>query len=263
MRLRSSVVATALVGTVMAWSPSVTMGGTFEVVACDAAPNFANNSWRAQVTHGGMVAFNACPSTTSIMKGLGARTNYPYPENWTVPTGAAARWVFSAPPGTAIVGIRANAYFDRRSHRYNVGLSNGSQMLVGCPASAANTGGACLDVMSAQDYLPLPASSTIYTEVHCAFGPCPVGGGGWYGWASLTWVAVTVLDQGAPAVGNLRGDLWTDHWMRGTRQVVFDTSDHTGITRVRATVDGVQMAQASGHACDPTRLRAQACRTRC
>jgi hypothetical protein len=65
--------------------------GTFDVVACDAAPGFVNNAWEPQVTHGGTVAFNACPSGDDPMRGLGARTGYPYPSGWTVPTGAAAR----------------------------------------------------------------------------------------------------------------------------------------------------------------------------
>src|SRR5688572_1384320 len=100
--------------------------GTFDVVACDAAPGFVNNSWEPQVTHGGTVAFSACPSSDVGMKGLGVRTNYPYPSGYTVPTGAAARWIFNAPSGAAIVGLRANSFYQRNNHRWQVGLSNGA-----------------------------------------------------------------------------------------------------------------------------------------
>ena len=104
--------------------------GTYDVLACDAAPSFFNNSWRQEVTHGGFTAFNACPSGDDAMRGLGARTNWPYPSGYTVPTGAAARWVFDAPPGAAVVGLRANAFFDQRGHRYNVGITNAAGQLL-------------------------------------------------------------------------------------------------------------------------------------
>src|SRR5215207_3282877 len=42
-----------------------------------------------------------------------------------------------------------NAFFSRRNHRWQVGLSNGSQLLAGCWASAVDTGGTCFDGMTA------------------------------------------------------------------------------------------------------------------
>jgi hypothetical protein len=184
------------------------------------------------------------------MKGLLARSVYPFPSGWTVPTGAAARWFFVAPPATAIVGLRANAYFAQRHHRWQVGLSNGAQLLVGCPATG-NTGGICGAHLTADRTLPIPGSAVIYTEVFCASGPCPVGGGGWYGWASMTWIAVIVQDDAPPSIGNVGGELWTDRWIGGTRRVTFDASDGSGIKDVRAVIDGREMAR-SGRACDPT-----------
>ncbi len=225
--------------------------GTFDVLACDAAPGFVNNSWVPEANHGRMVAFTACPSGDEIMKGLGARTNYPYPSGWTVPTGSAARWLFHAPAGTAIVGYRANGFFQQKHHRWQVGLSNGAVLLEGCPWTASNTGGACGVQLYAGEYNAIPRSSALYTEVFCAYGPCPVGGGGWYGWASLTYIAVTVLDETLPRVGNPGGELWSDDWVSGTRRVTFDASDNTGIKGLRVLVDGRQMASATRN-CDPT-----------
>jgi hypothetical protein len=108
--IRRSPLVLAVIVVVLLCS-SAARAGTYDVVACDAAPGFVNRAWVPQVTHGGTVAFTACPSSDVAMKGLGARTNYPYPSGWTVPTGAAARWIFHAPPGTAIVGIRANVFY--------------------------------------------------------------------------------------------------------------------------------------------------------
>jgi hypothetical protein len=105
--------------------------------------------------------------------------------------------------------------------------------------------------MNAANFLPLPPSSALYSEVYCVFGPCPVGGGGWYGWVSLTWVAVRVSDATAPSIGNPRGSLWSGTWQRGTRSVTFDAGDNTGIREVRVLVDGREMARA-GRGCDPT-----------
>ncbi len=249
MKLKSRLVV-VLACVMVPWLGATPAGaGTFEVLACDAAPGFANNSWRPDVNHGGMVAFTACPSGDNRMLGLGLRNGY-YPSGWTVPTGAASRWIFDAPPATGIVGIRANAYFEQRHFRWQVGLSNGAQLLVGCPATASSTGGACGAHMTAGEYLPLPWSGALYTEVFCARGPCPVGGGGYYGWASMTWVAVTVLDETAPSILNPAGDLWSDRWVSGTRQVAFDAVDNTGIKDVRVLLDGREKARA-GRGCDP------------
>lgn len=247
---RNSLIALALMLVGLAVPQSAT-AGTFEVLACDAAPGFVNNSWRSEVTHGGAVVFNACPSGDDVMKGLGARTNYPYPSGWTVPTGAAARWIFDAPGGTAIVGYRANGVFHQRNHRWQVGLSNGWMLLEGCAGTATNTGGACGAQLYAGRYNPTPWSAALYTEVLCTHGPCPVGGGGWYGWASLTYIAVTVLDETLPSVTNAGGGLWTDGWVSGTQRVSFDATDNTGIKDVRVFIDGRLMAQA-GRGCDPS-----------
>jgi hypothetical protein len=129
--MRRHLIVTAVVAGLLAFAPTAA-AGTFDVVACDAAPGFVNNAWEPQVTHGGTVAFNACPSGDDPMRGLGARTGYPYPSGWTVPTGAAARWLFFAPGGTTVVGIRANGFFARRNHRWQVGLSNVGMSIEKC-----------------------------------------------------------------------------------------------------------------------------------
>jgi hypothetical protein len=250
MHKGSRVLVLAAIG--VALSAPAASAGTFEVVACDAAPGFANNSWRSDVTHGGMTTFVACPSGDNQYLGLGARNNY-YPSGWTVPGGAAARWLFEAPGDTAIVGIRANALFEQRDHRWQVGLSNGSQLLEGCAWSSVDSGGSCGAAMYAANYLAVPPSRVLYTEVFCPVGPCPVGGGSYWAWASVTYAAVTVDDETQPSIGSLGGDLWTDRWIGGTRRVTFDATDNTGVKEVRLLIDGRQRAQ-SGQGCDPTAM---------
>ena len=172
------------------------------------------------------------------------------PSHRSVHTGAATRWRFDAPPATAIVGIRANALFEQTDHRWQVGLVNGSTPVIGCRAMRATTGGPCVGTMSAGSFIPLAPSSSISTAVTCVYGPCPLGGeiGAR---ASMTFVRVTVEDDSQPALGNVGGDLWTNGWVNGTRQLSFDASDNTGIQEVRALIDGG--VRASSHRdCDPT-----------
>jgi hypothetical protein len=224
---------------------------TFEVSTCNAAPGFVNNSWRAEVTNPALITYNACPSSDNPRFGLGARGTLSRSRR-SVPTGAATRWRFDAPPTTAIVGIRADALFEQYNSRWQVGLLSGSQRLVGCRATRSPTGGGCVGTMSAGDYVALPPSHLLYTEVYCVFGPCPLGVGGKVGArASMTFARVTIADGTAPTLANAGGDLWTSGWIRGTRQLSFDATDNTGIKEVRASVDGGVKSSARRE-CDPT-----------
>jgi hypothetical protein len=198
-----------------------------------------------------MLTYTACPAGDNQRLGLGAR-HHEQPSGWTVPAGAAARWFFDAPPGTAVVGIRADALFEQYDPRWQVGLSNGSQLIEGCPWLPSDPGADCVAGMFSGDYHPLPPSGTIYSEVYCARGPCTAGGAGQF-WArsSITYAAVMVADGTTPGIGNPRGDLWSDGWVGGTRTAAFDAFDNTGIKEVRVLIDGKVMAQ-SGRGCDPT-----------
>ena len=249
MRRFPALVVIALAAAGLSASPPA-LAGTFEVSACDAAPGFANNSWRPEVTHPGMHVYNACPSGDNPRFGLGARPKV-FRSRQAVPAGAATRWFFEAPPSTAIVGIRANALFEQDNPRWQVGLLNSSGLLVGCRATRS-TGGVCIDAMSAGDYVPLPPSDVIYTEVQCVFRPCPLGLAGRF-WArgSMTFARVTIADGTVPTLAGVGGDLWTGDWIAGKRQVNFDAADNTGIKEVRTLIDG-GLKSASRRDCDPT-----------
>lgn len=232
-------------------APAPASAATFDVSTCDGAPGFVNNSWRAEVTNPGLLTYNACPSSDNPRFGLGARDTLSRSRR-SVPTGAATRWRFDAPPATTIVGIRADALFEQYISRWQVGLLNGSKLLVGCRATRSPTGGACVGTMSAGDYVALPPSNVIYTEVYCSFGPCPMGVGGKVGArASMTFARVTIADYTTPTLANPGGDLWTSGWIRGTRELSFDATDNTGIKEVRASLDG-SVKSSARRECDPT-----------
>jgi hypothetical protein len=90
------------------------VAGEFDVSACDAAPGSVNSSWAAEATSPAMHIASTCPSGDNPRLGLRAGHASTFSRRMTVPTGAATRWRFHAPPQTAIVGIRANALFEQQ-----------------------------------------------------------------------------------------------------------------------------------------------------
>lgn len=248
MRPAVTVIVLVLALTGVAGAPPAA-AGTFEVSACDAAPGFVNNSWRSEVTHRAMVVFNACPSADNPRFGLGGR--HRFATRGTAPRGAATRWRFEAPPQTAIVGVRANTLFEQLNQRWQVGLFTRSRLVSGCPAGRL-TGSICIGALSAADFVPLLPSDVLYTEVHCVYGPCPLGTSRRpSARGSMTFIRVTVADGTPPALANVSGDLWTGGWIGGTRQVTFNAADNTGIKEVRVSVDGA-VKSAARRDCDPT-----------
>jgi hypothetical protein len=228
--------------------------GNYEVRACDAAPGFVNNSWVPESNHGGMAIYTQCPSggfdTGLVIRHVGS------PSGYTVPSGSAARWFFSAPPGAGIVGVRMNARFEQWNHRWQVGLSNGQTILDGCWAHPTNTGGTCGSYWTEADYTPVPGNQTIYTEMYCVYGPCPVSynsgtPGNVWARAILSSVTVTIADGTLPGVSITGGGAVAGGWLRGVQGVSFDTSDNTGIKYVRALV-GDREAARQDRPCDFT-----------
>ncbi len=229
-------------------------GGNYEVRACDAAPDYVNHSWLPESNHGGMAIYPDCPSggfdTGLVIRHVGS------PSGYTVPSGAAARWWFSAPAGASIVGVRMNARFEQWSHRWQVGLSNGSTLLDGCWAQPTNTGGACGSYSTEAEYTPVPHSPTIYTEMYCVYGPCPVSWnantpGNVWARAILSSVTVTIADGTLPGVSITGGGAVAGGWRRGVQGVSFDTSDNVGIKYVRVLV-GDREAARQDRPCDFT-----------
>ena len=248
MRRREFLIATVVAFAGLAGAPPA-VAGTFEVSACDAAPGFVNNSWRPVVSHPAMVVFSACPSADNPRFGLGGR--HRFATRGTAPRGAATRWLFEAPPQTAIVGVRANTLFEQLNPRWQVGLFTRSRLVSGCRGGRL-TGSICVGALSAADFVPLPPSDVLYSEVHCVRGPCPLGTSRRpAARGSMTFIRVTLADGTAPTLANVGGDLWTARWIGGTRQVTFDAADNTGIKEVRVSIDGAVRSSARRD-CDPT-----------
>lgn len=228
--------------------------GNYPVYACDAAPGWVNNSWVATQTHGGMAIYQECPSggfdTGLVTRHVGQASGS------TVPTGAAARWWFTAPPGAAVVGVRMNARFEQFNHRWQVGLSNGATLIDGCWATPSNTGGTCGSYPTELEYIPVPPSQDIYTETYCAYGPCPAywtsgTPGNVFARAIISSITVTVSDGTLPGVSITGGGAAAGGWRAGVQSVSLDTADNSGVKWVRVLVGDREAARQDRH-CDFT-----------
>ena len=220
----------------------VAQAGSYVVYACGGGPN---NTWAPSITHGGMAIYPAPPGCGTA---LTSRHNG-QPQGWTVPGGAASRWYFWAPSGAWIDAVAMNAEFQTLDHRWDSVLSNGSTILFGCHAQDQ-----CTQFLNG-DWMSVPGSNVLYTEVYCPVGPCPAY---WQPDSNYSNVfadsyifsaAVRVNDVTAPGVSNARGAAWTDQWISGTQPVTFDASDNTGISSVVTSIDTTRSAAAS-QGCD-------------
>src|SRR3954464_2778513 len=222
----------------------IAQAGVYEVRACDAADG-VNNSWVAHTNAPWMTAYTQCPTGGDQNAGMVARSTMPAQATGTS-QGVVAQMVFTAPAGAAVVGLRASYRFSRTDATWEAALSNGQQVLRGCPSG----GGAGCDISRSDEDFGIPPSRVIYIDAFCAFGSCPFGGGAGAS-ARLYSAIVHVSDDTAPSVGSPGGSLLSDGWKRGSQTVTFDASDNVGIRETRVYADGNPVRQAA-KACDYT-----------
>src|SRR4051794_24825624 len=180
----------------------VARAGVYEVRACDAADG-VNNSWAASTNADWMTAYTQCPTGGDQNAGMVARSTMPAQASGTS-QGVVAQMIFTAPPGAAVVGLRASYRFSRTDASWEAALSNGQQVLRGCAAGGASACG----IAQSEDF-GIPPSSIIYIDSFCAFGSCPFGAGSGAS-ARLYSAIVRVSDDSAPGVGSPTGSLWSD-----------------------------------------------------
>src|SRR3954451_16361628 len=221
----------------------IARAGVYEVRACDAADG-VNNSWAARTNADWMTAYTQCPTGGDQNAGIVARSTMPAQASGTS-QGVVAQMIFTAPPGAAVVGLRASYRFSRTDASWEAALSNGQQVLRGCAAGGASACG----IAQSEDF-GIPASSVIYIDSFCAFGSCPFGAGAGAS-ARLYSAIVRVSDDSAPGVGSPSGSLWSEGWKRGSQDVAFDASDNVGIRETNVYLDGQPVRQAA-KPCDYT-----------
>ncbi len=214
---------------------STASAGSFEVVACDAAPGGANNSWITSTTSGRVAAYTQCPAGIGDSRGIVTRNSVD--ANGNAGAGQAARATFYAPPGTSISGIRASYLFFREGGEWIAGLSTGAQALDGCYAGT----GKC-ERREADRFVPVPNTPQIYIETFCYGGFCPMASSGdpdrnyAKATARISSARVTVQDDQLPTISDVGGPLLSGGWKRGVQTVSFNANDNVGIQRTNVTL---------------------------
>jgi len=225
-------------------APAGAGAGTYDVAACDAAGGL-NNSWVASTNAPGVVAaYAVCPSGGDPARGMIARSVVAAGSAAT--QGALARLTFYAPPGTAIIGVRASSEFTRNSSHWQAALSNGAQVLRGCFAGLAES----CSTSAVDEWTDIPASAQLHVEAYCAISDCDLGSSSAN--ARLYSAVVRVQDDLPPSIDAPGGGLWADGWIGGTQTVQWQASDNTGIRTNAVLIDGEMVGQDTHTSCDYT-----------
>lgn len=221
--------------------------------ACDAA-NGMNRAWEAVASNGELAAYAACPSGGDRARGLVARNAIQRNPRSAVRGGAVAAFRFTAPAGTAIVGVRAGFHFYRADGRWEAALLSDGHLIEGC----APGGGVCERDASNRAVRVAP-SRVLSLEARCAARSCPTGSTGdkSHGLiqASANFYSVTVRlqDNSPPRITDLGGSLLSPGWHSGIQSLTFVASDSSGISETRVRVDGRGITR-NVQPCDSTRV---------
>jgi hypothetical protein len=233
--LRAALAATA----VFLVLTSAATAGTYPVYgACGNWGITYNNSPT------GVAAYPQCPGLV-LRNVLGA---------FSTPAGAEGRWVFTAPPGTlitqffSVVNPYAGSQFEGLNGwqvtAFSLGGRSGSNGYVfkECPGSS------CPGATSTLGQFGIPDATSLELRLRCGKTPtCP--NNGLFGAIVLSDVTVTLNDVVAPSVQIAGGSLAAPGWHSGTQVVSVAASDNTGISAVRAYLDGAPRADQPRPAC--------------
>lgn len=243
---RSAVASRFLVAVVLgviglAVVPTIARAGTYEVVACDAAPQGQQRSW-VGVHSQGMSTGTNCPTNRVDERGIWAAAAV---NVGTVPAFSAARSVFEAPPGTSIVFLSSEYMFRRVDTYWGVGLWADGNHLHGC---LPNQGGSCNFTTglagSPATFSFAKGVHQVYTQAACGNATgCSTSlvGPPFFERAGLRIYSATVRvqDGSAPALWDVHdGRLSNGAWQRGPSHIGYAASDNVGIRRTRFYIDG-------------------------
>src|SRR3954468_1757551 len=249
--VRRAVILASAIGLIAAGPATA---GVYKVGACDAADG-SNASWGLVASRPTVTASVACPSNGSRGRGISAhnvvaRGKAPK----TVKRGTTAALVFTAPPGTSIVGLRAGYYFYRADPSWESFLSADLLPLKGC--FGGNT--ECESTAKSR-FVRTPPSAALYVGVVCNAAKCPTtptgerSRGSVQALATLYSAVVSLRDDSAPGIADPTGALLAGSWVSGKQAVHVDATDNSGIAQLRIT-DGASELLASNSVCDSTQL---------
>ena len=256
-RVRRSIAVLAASVAALGVAPGgAARAGTYDVVACDAAPRGANNSWVGSAP-ARMAATTACPTNRDPLDGIGAMAKV---EVGLANTFATATQSFDAPAGAKIVSFSTQFSMQRKSAEWQVGLFADGRMLTGC--KTADVANYCLYSTAypgvTRTWTFPQGVRRLYAQTECGESAgCRTGPRGLAGFPERAGVrvyaaTVRVRDASTPLIWDSGTGLLTNGgWQRGTRTVGYKTIDNVGIRATRFFVDGRQRDDLAV-ACDYT-----------
>ncbi len=267
---RPSFAAIALGGALLGAGPA--WGGTYDVLACAAAPGAVNHSWTARSTSRYLAAYDRCPPSGEPGSGGLIVRNSPQARPLGNAPDAIAEQAFRAPPGASIVALRWSGYRlrrpDARGLAYEVGLrdEHGRWYDAACTgarvcASPATPGASFAYERVTRHSVRIPNRRRLAFVVMCrgaGTGPCDSqstgdrNSGYVAAGIAVTYARVRISDSTPPEVRRLGGPLWTGDVADAPRAVELIATDNVGIRDVQLLVDGRPAAQSVSQ-CDPTR----------
>src|SRR5437764_6503702 len=227
---------------------------TYEVTACDAAPNGANNSWFGTSTLG-MVTSTACPSQRQEVRGIKAASAV---NAGSLPLFSKATMAFEAPAGATLEQLNAQFSIHRADGYWDVGILADSRMLIGCHANEPHN--LCIYDTSwpgVTQTVQLGGAHRVYIQSACeAAAGCSTTAADppYYERAGvrLYSAVVKIRDDSAPQVRAVDGAIPAGGWLAGSHYVGHAASDNTGISSTSLYVDNRKVDDRTRD-CDYTR----------
>jgi hypothetical protein len=246
--------------------------GTYELLACDAAPNHSFDAWQreAPTSNGTMAAYaswcDGNPGRVNDMETNGLISRADYDNRWT-PRQEGQGWIMRPAPGTRVVGLtwagtlrRPGALAGTEWWTARIADAGNGAAYLACPAGT----GSCTYNQTAPQWLPLPAGAPgtgIEVGSYCMPAlpqsclntwTSPYFNTASASLARIRYADVRVEDTAAPGVSFKDGGLTAGGWLRGRQGASYASSDNSGVRTDRVYVDGAQAGPDRTHDCDFT-----------
>ena len=255
-----------LFAAVAAWLAALAspaLAGSYVVNACSPASSpglwAATNTFPTALTTGNQCGGPAIGPTDGSHEG--ALYAEDILNSGTIPDGARAGWMLTAPAGTTITAI---SYY-RTLHAYNdpnmiSGLFQADgTALEQCKIPWPFVAGSSIHCDKVNNQAPVTFSglstNALFLGVACRLvepqGSCGAGGAPLHAAsADLYSARVTLSESGTPTLGDVGGSLWTGGVVSGTVPVTFTASDASGIQAQVVRSDTGQTLISASQACD-------------
>jgi hypothetical protein len=237
--------------------------GTYEVSACNYAPEAVNNSWAWSTTDSSQSSHYAehinCPDR---LGGTGGTTDQEGGLSTTdalglaggAPPGTSAGWTFAAPAGTTIAAITYERYLGHENDTSNSwspalradgSIVPGETCTVTLPSVGCLLGGPPGEGGEPGVVTGLSAHQLTFGVVCQVLSPetCVTGATEYSVWAAMYGATVTINDPMPPTVGTPSGALWgpgaAGGFHKGTESVTVSAQDvGGGVQRIVLSADG-------------------------